>query len=279
MKTPLLFLLAGFLAMAGSLHAADTNKWQLVWSDEFNQPGLPDPAKWDYEYGFIRNNESQFYTRARKENARVENGVLVIEGRKELFKNPNYRPGSTGRRNQENAEYTSASLVTRGTASWTYGRVEVRAKLPEGRGTWPAIWMLGTNMSAVGWPACGEIDIMEFVGYNPGQVHANVHTKKYNHARGTGRGSIIKQADVSNEFHNYVLEWFPDRMDFYLDDQKYFTCKNNEPGDDAWPFDKPEYLILNLAIGGEWGAQKGIDDTIFPARFLIDYVRVYRAKE
>jgi beta-glucanase (GH16 family) len=270
--------LAGFLMVAGSVVAADTNQWQLVWSDEFDKPGLPDPAKWDYEYGYVRNNESQFYTRARQENARVENGVLVIEGRKEKFKNPEYQPGSTRRRNPETADYTAASLITRGKAAWTYGRIEVRAKLPEGRGTWPAIWMLGTNIATVKWPDCGEIDIMEFVGYNPGQVHANVHTKKYNHMLGTGRGSSIKQADVSKEFHTYALEWFPDRMDFYLDDQKYFTCRNDGTGDDAWPFDKGQYLILNLAIGGAWGGQKGIDDSIFPARFLIDYVRVYRAK-
>jgi beta-glucanase (GH16 family) len=279
MKMRLRLFLVGFMAVAGSLSAADTNKWKLVWADEFDRPGLPDPAKWDYEVGFIRNNESQFYTRARKENARVENGMLVIEARKEDYKNPNYQPGFTRRGNQEKAQYTAASLVTRGKASWTYGRVEVRAKLPEGRGTWPAIWMLGTNLSAVGWPTCGELDIMEFVGFNPGQVHANVHTKKYNHAKGTGRGSTIKQADVSKEFHNYVMEWFPDRLDFYLDDQKYFTCKNDGAGEESWPFDKPEYLILNLAIGGAWGGQKGIDDAIFPTRFLIDYVRVYQAKE
>ena len=277
MKLNQRILLAGLLAVAGSSFGADTNKWQLTWADEFDKPGLPDPAKWDYEYGFVRNNESQFYTRARKENARVEDGSLVIEARKEEFSNPDYRPGSTRRRNQAKAECTSASLTTRGKASWTYGRVEVRARLPEGRGTWPAIWMLGTNISAVGWPTCGEIDIMEFVGHNPGQVHANVHTKKYNHTLGTGRGSTIKKTDVSKEFHVYAVEWFPDRMDFYLDDQKYFTCKNDGTGDNAWPFDKGQYLILNLAVGGAWGGQKGIDDSIFPARYLIDYVRVYKS--
>src|SRR5215475_5915024 len=142
--------------------AALATDWKLVWSDEFDKPGLVDPAKWDYEVGLIRNNEAQYYTRERKENARVEDGMLVIESRKELFKNPDYNPAAQGkstRRNRESSEYTSASITTRGKASWTYGRIEVRAKLPSGRGTWPAIWTLGTN-TQVSWPGCGEIDIM-----------------------------------------------------------------------------------------------------------------------
>ena len=155
--------------------------WKLVWSDEFEKPGLPDAAKWANEIGFVRNNEAQFYTRARLENARVEKGMLVIEARKERFKNPEFQAGAgEGKRarNREFADYTSASVTTRDKASWRYGRIEVRAKLPKGRGTWPAIWMVGTNNRQVGWPACGEIDIMEFVGHEPGVVHANIHTTK-----------------------------------------------------------------------------------------------------
>lgn len=257
--------------------SARADDWKLVWSDEFDRPGLPDPARWDYETGFVRNNEQQLYTRTRLENARVEGGRLIIEARKEQMKNPAYDPASPGRgnRNREYAEYTSASLTTRGKASWTYGRIEVRAMLPSGRGTWPAIWTLGTNRAA-GWPACGEIDIMEFVGYEPGLVHANVHTGKYNHVRGNGRGDKIRIEDASEAFHVYAIEWFPDRIDCFVDDQKYFSCPNEGSGEDAWPFDRDQYLILNLAIGGAWGGQKGIDDTIFPARFTIDYVRVYQ---
>jgi beta-glucanase (GH16 family) len=260
--------------------AARGGDWKLVWSDEFDKPGLPDPAKWGYETGFVRNNEAQFYTRERKENARVENGMLVIEARKEQFKNPYFQPGDQaskkGRRNRESADYTSASLTTQGKASWTYGRVEVRAKLPAGCGTWPAIWMLGTNQ--VGWPACGEIDIMEWVGFDPGVVYAHAHTKKYNHVQKTSRGDKITIPDASNAFHVYALEWYPDRLDFFVDDKKYFTYKNEGTGPDAWPFDKDQYLILNLAIGGSWGGKKGIDDNCFPQRYFIDYVRVYQKK-
>lgn len=270
-------LTALLVSMSLPVWAGEGTAWKLVWSDDFDTPGLPDPAKWDYETGFIRNNEQQYYTRERKENARVEDGMLVIEARKEQWKNPAYEAGAKdkkGRRGREFAEYTSASLTTRGKASWTYGRIEVRAKLPAGRGTWPAIWMLGTNRQA-GWPACGETDIMEFVGFEPGIIHANIHTKKYNHVLGTGKGDKITIADASTAFHVYAVEWYPDRMDFFVDQQKYFTFRNEGTGSDVWPYDKDQYLILNLALGGAWGGQKGIDDSIFPQRYCIDYVRVY----
>ncbi|HLH53557.1 MAG TPA: glycoside hydrolase family 16 protein [Verrucomicrobiae bacterium] len=260
-----------------SAHAGD---WKLVWSDEFDKPGLPDPARWNYEEGFIRNNEAQYYTRARLENARVENGMLVIEARKERFKNASFAAQAQGqggpRRNKEFAEYTSASLTTRGKASWTYGRIEVRAKLPGGRGTWPAIWTLGTNTSEVGWPACGEVDIMEFVGFDPGIIHANIHTKKYNHIKKTGKGSQITVPDASDAFHVYALEWDSKHLDFFVDDKKYFTYENEGSGTDAWPYDKDQFLILNLAIGGAWGGAKGVDESCFPQRYYIDYVRVYQ---
>jgi len=254
--------------------------WKLVWADEFDQPGRPDPAKWTYETGFVRNHEAQLYTRDRAENARVENGVLILEARKEHFKNPAFNPAATNSPNpqlsREFAEYTSASLTTRGRASWTGGRIEVRAKLPAGRGTWPAIWTLGTNFAQVGWPACGEMDIMEFVGFDPGIIHANVHTRKYNHARHNGRGGQTAVPDASTAFHVYALEWSTERLDFFVDDRKYFSCVNEKTGVAAWPFDRDQYLILNFAIGGDWGAQEGIDDAAFPQRFEIDYVRIYR---
>jgi len=255
-------------------------EWKLVWSDEFDRPGLPDPAKWNYEVGFIRNYEAQCYTRGRKENARVENGMLIIEARKEHFANPAYDPKASSPgwdgRNRPYAEYTSASLTTRAKANWTYGRIEIRAKLPSGRGVWPAIWTLGTNVDEVRWPACGEMDIMEFVGFEPGVIHANVHTTKYNHAQKTDQGNKTTVADACDAFHVYALEWYPDRLEFFVDDRKYFTYRNEGSGPQAWPFDKGQYLILNLAIGGAWGATKGIDDSIFPQRYYVDYVRVYR---
>lgn len=268
-----------FFAVLQLALSSNAAPWKLVWSDEFEKPGLPDPAKWNYETGFIRNNEKQFYTRERQENARVDNGMLVIEARKEQFKNPSYDPeakGSSPRRGQEFASYTSASLTTRGKAAWTYGRVEVRAKLPAGRGVWPAIWMLGSNQREVGWPRCGEIDIMEFVGFDPGIVHANIHTGKYNHVRKTGKGSQITIPDASEAFHVYAMEWDKEHMDFFVDDHKYFTYANEGSGSDAWPYDQDLYLIINLAIGGAWGGAKGLDDSIFPQRYYIDYVRVYQ---
>lgn len=274
MKTHFWLIVA--LMCAGTIQAAD---WNLVWSDEFSGDGLPDTSKWNYEQGFERNQEAQYYTRARKENARVKNGNLVIEARRESWPNPNYdadAPARRWQRSRKAAAYTSASLVTRHKADWTYGRIEVRAKLPQGRGVWPAIWMLGSVRGEIGWPACGEIDIMEYVGYDPNTIYANVHMKKYNHAIGTGKGSKIKADKPFNDFHVYAVEWTAERMDFFFDDQKYFSFSNEHSGFDAWPFDKPHYLILNLAIGGSWGGQKGIDTSIFPQTFLIDYVRVFQ---
>lgn len=240
---------------------AQSQDWQLVWSDEFNTPGLPDAAKWDYEVGFIRNQEKQYYTKARAENARVEEGMLVIESRKEKF---------------QNAEYTSASLHTANSATWKYGRIEVRAKLPTGKGMWPAIWMLGMNRKQVGWPKCGEIDIMENVGYDPNVIHANIHTEKYNHVKKSNKGNKITVEKPYADFHVYAIEWFPDRIDFFVDSNKYFSFANEGEGASGWPFDQNFYLILNAAIGGSWGGQQGIDDAIFPQKYFIDYVRVYQ---
>lgn len=255
-------------------------QWSLVWSDEFSTPGLPDKTKWDYETGFVRNNELQFYTRDRLENARVEGGNLVIEGRKERYPNPGYKPGSDPKKSRrsglEFADYTAASLITKGKASFLYGRIEVRAKLPQGKGVWPAIWMLGTNMPAVGWPRCGEIDIMEFVGKDPDRVHATMHfSREGKHA---SKGSNLKAPSPFNDFHIYAVEWFPDHMDFFFDQQKYFTFQVNDAGPGADnPFRKPQYLLINLALGGSWGGT--MDDAVLPQKYLVDYVRVYEARK
>jgi beta-glucanase (GH16 family) len=264
------------LCLGTSVSAAD---WKLVWSDEFDGDGAPDPSKWTYEEGFVRNREAQYYTRGRAENARVAGGVLVIEARRERFANARYAAGATRwPASQEFAAYTSASLTTEGKAAWRHPRVEVRAKLPAGRGTWPAIWMLGTSHAAAGWPACGEIDIMEHVGFDPGVIHANIHTRKYNHAAKSGKGDKIVVPRVSEDFHVYAVEWSEERMDFFVDGKKYFTYENEKSGPDAWSYDEPFYLILNIAIGGAWGGQKGIDDAIFPQRMEVDFVRVYERK-
>ncbi|RYG36452.1 glycoside hydrolase family 16 protein [bacterium] len=238
--------------------------WSLVWQDNFDKAGRPDPKKWNYETGHIRNNEVQSYTKDRKENARVEGGKLVIEARKDNF---------------DGNPVTSASLTTSGIAKWTYGRFEVRAKVPTGRGTWPAAWFLGENMSTVGWPKCGEIDLMENVGYDPDKFHFNIHTQSYNHTKGTGKGTNFEVPNASSEFHDYALEWYPDRLDFFFDGVKKFTyAKETGATEDQWPYDKPQYMILNLAIGGAWGGQQGVDDAIFPAKYEIDHVRIYKQK-
>ncbi len=239
-------------------------EWKLIWSDEFNKAGLPDPAKWNYEEGYLRNQEKQYYTKARKENARIENGYLILEARKDsALINGKRRP------------ITSASLITKGKADWTYGRIEVRAKLPKGRGTWPAIWMLGSNIDSVGWPDCGEIDIMEHVGYDPGVVHTTIHTKAYNWMNGKEKTADTLLPDCMDTFHVYAINWSPEKIDFYVDSSRCLTFKNEHKTTAEWPFNTPHYLIVNLAIGGAWGGQKGIDPAIFPAQMKIDYVRVY----
>ncbi|UHO40496.1 glycoside hydrolase family 16 protein [Chryseobacterium capnotolerans] len=236
---------------------------KLIWSDEFDGKGLPDSLKWNYDVGGdgYGNDEAQFYTKNRLENARMENGNLIIEARKE---------------DCENNKYTSARLLTKGKFSFQYGTVEVRAKLPKGRGTWPAIWMMSENMKK--WPDDGELDIMEHVGFNQGYIHASVHTKKYNHILGTQKTDTLMVKDVSEKFHVYKADWTPEKINVYIDDQKIFTYENKEKTYEAWPFDQSYFIILNLAVGGFWGGKEGIDDSIFPQKYYIDYVRVYQNK-
>lgn len=259
------FIIGGTLVFS-TVHCAsnkpDSNR-NLIWSDEFNYKGLPDSTKWNYDVGGdgYGNNEAQFYTKSRLENARVENGNLIIEARKE---------------NWEKNKYTSARLLTKGKFSFQYGTVEVRAKLPKGRGTWPAIWMMSENMKK--WPDDGELDIMEHIGFNQGYIHASVHTKKYNHIIGTQKTDTLIVKDASEKFHVYKADWTPEKIDVYIDDQKFFTYENKEKTYEAWPFDQPYFIILNLAVGGFWGGKEGIDDTIFPQKYEIDYVRVYQSK-
>jgi beta-glucanase (GH16 family) len=250
---------------SGDKGNTESKAWKLAWSDEFNYTGLPDSLKWGYDVGGHGwgNQEKQYYTGNRLENARVENGLLTIEARRDFW---------------NEHEYTSVRLVSRGKGDWTYGRFEIRAKLPAGRGTWPAIWMLPTsgNYGSGGWPDNGEIDIMEHVGYNPGMIHGSTHCQAYywkNHNQKTG---TIKVPDAETEFHNYIMEWYPQEIKIFLDDSLYFTSKNEGTGWQVWPFDKPFHLLLNIAIGGAWGGVQGIDTTIFPQRMDVDYVRVYK---
>lgn len=271
----LLIFVSSFLGLVGppaSPEEQGTGPWRIVWSDEFDYTGLPDPAKWGYDVGGHGwgNKELQNYTARRKENARVENGRLIIEAR---------RDGS------KNQMYTSARLVSKGKGDWTYGRFEVRAKLPSGRGTWPAIWMLPSQKSygGGGWPDNGEIDIMEHVGFDPDVVHGSVHTKAYYHSIGTQKTGKIAVPTSRTEFNVYAVEWTPREIRWYINDNHYFTFRNERltsPTADykQWPFDKPFHLILNVAVGGTWGGTQGIDDSIWPQRIEIEYVRVYKPK-
>ena len=235
----------------------------LVWSDEFDGNGLPDSSKWTYEEGYIRNKELQYYTRANKKNVRKDKGILVIEARKEK---------------KGEHPITSGSINTLGKRSFFYGRIEVCAKLPLGLGSWPAIWMMGTDIRDVGWPGCGEIDIMENVGYEPGKIHANVHTpgsKKDDSKIKTANSILIE--DAHSEFHVYAVEWSPEKLDFFVDGVKYHTYKKDPNlGDEYWRFDKPQYLLLNLAFGGAWGGLQGVDEESLPLRYYIDWVRYYQ---
>lgn len=255
-----------------TIHNAPSNASEFeskpFWADEFDKKGLPDAKKWGYDVGGSGwgNHELQYYTKDNLKNARVENGKLIIEAIKEPLEGKNY---------------TSARLTSKGKADFLYGRFEVKAKLPKGLGTWPAIWMLATEHSYGQnyWPDNGEIDIMEHVGYDPNVIHASVHTKSYYHSIGTQKTAVKTIPTSMTEFHVYRIDWTPEKIDSYIDGELYFTFKNEKTGWKEWPFDKKQHILLNLAVGGDWGGQKGVDDSIFPQKMEIDYVRVYKMKK
>ncbi|WP_184548128.1 glycoside hydrolase family 16 protein [Mucilaginibacter sp. FT3.2] len=270
----ILILLPGLLlAQASNVKS----KRKPIWSDEFNYNGLPDTTKWGYEQGFVRNQELQYYTVKRPENCRVENGCLVIETRKETYPNAAYLQGSAKWNQKEQfAQYTSASINTKGKESWKYGRIEMRAKVPGGLGSWPAFWMLGYNKNTVKWPACGEIDIMEFLGRDSAKVYGTVHyADTTGQLRDRGSGPVVgKPADG---FHIYAIEWDDKQIAFYYDSLKYFVFELSTPnGSSGNIFQKDFYLLLNTALGhqGSWAGP--VDDKILPIKYYIDYVRVYQ---
>ncbi len=240
-------------------------EWRLVFSDEFDYSGLPDESKWSYDKGCTGwgNREAQCYTKKRLENARVEDGKLIIEARHD----------GVGRE-----QYSSARLTTKDKAQWTYGRVEVCAKLPSGRGIWPAIWMLPHkwNYGKNYWPDSGEIDIMEYVGYMPGYINATIHTYQHNFRKGNPDTKKKHVPDAEMVFHIYAIEWSEKRIDFFVDNEKYFSVFKRKNNWRHWPFNKDFYLLLNIAVGGSWGGRYGVDLSIFPQRMEIDYVRVYQ---
>ncbi len=241
--------------------AINSAGYSLVWADEFNYRGHPDRKKWDYEQGLVRNNEPQFYTKSRLENARVENGCLVLEARKEDF---------------QGSKYTSASLITLGKFQFQYGRVDVRAQLPQGMGAWPAIWMLGADRTTIGWPRCAELDIMEHIAYEPNRIYGTLHQIAPDGNGHVSKGGTVDIDDPTKAFHIYSVVWSPKSIDILVDDKPFFTYPYKGPS--TWTFDRPMYLLINLAIGGAWAGRHGIDDTSFPQKYLVDYVRVYQQR-
>ena len=246
--------------------ASTESQPKLLWGDEFNYDGAPDTLVWGYDLGDgcphvcgWGNNEQEYYTKDAK-NVRIENGHLVIEAHREDI------GGKT---------YSSTRLVSKHKKDWKYGKIEVRAQIPHGTGTWPAIWMLPTENVYGGWPHSGEIDIMEHVGYVPDTIYGTIHTDAYNHMKNTQKEGKVFVPDAESAFHIYSVNWTPDKIEWYVDHVKYHSVENEKLTSAEWPFDQKFHLLLNLAVGGNWGGKRGIDESIWPQKMLVDYVRVY----
>lgn len=235
---------------------------KLIWSDEFDGTTL-NTNNWTNETNVNVNNEWETYTNG--DNLSIKDGILTITAKKT----------GTG---QKKGDYTSGRINSNGKKTFLYGRMEIRAKLPAGKGTWPATWMLGANIGTAGWPACGELDIMEHVGYDPLWIQGSIHTpSSYGNTVNSGR---LQVSDCESAFHIYGMTWTPSKIEYYVDDpdKPYYTYNPNTKNASTWPFDKPCFFILNLAVGGNWGGAQGVDDSIFPVSMQIDYVRVYNYK-
>jgi beta-glucanase (GH16 family) len=261
----LLATLAALLFASLPLAAADPPGWELVWSDEFDGAAL-DLSKWEFEVNARGggNNELQYYV---TNNVRLRDGHLVIEARREQYTGP-----------EGTRDYTSSRLRTRRKGDWLYGRFDVRAKMPDGRGLWPAIWMMPTDARYGGWPHSGEIDIMEFLGHEPDKVHGTLH---YSRPGGrhtyTGTNTTLASGTFAEDFHVFRLEWGTHAMRWYVDDRLFQTQTNWQSRTNAFPapFDQRFHLILNLAVGGNWPGSPDATTT-FPQQMVVDYVRVYR---
>jgi len=236
--------------------------WKLVWSDEFDGNAI-DRSSWTFDLGGggWGNGESEAYT-DRPENARVEDGCLVIEARREKYMG---------------SYYTSARLKTAGLKNFGYGRIEARMKVPAGKGLWPAFWMLGSDFPPKGWPACGEIDIVECIGRDPNVVYGTAHGPGYSGSLGP-QGRVVLDADVSQDFHVFAIERDKDHIRWLCDGAQYFILSRGDQGANEWVFDKDFSVILNLAVGGHWPGPVALD-TPFPAKLLVDYVRAYERSE
>jgi len=233
--------------------------WNLYWHDEFDGDSI-DPNNWTFDIGGWGwgNGEGQYYT-SRPENARLENGMLVIEARQEKY---------------EGSYYTSARLKTQGLQNFQYGRLEARLKVPSGKGLWPAFWMLGSDFNGNNWPDCGEIDIMEYIGKEPDLIFGTLHGPGYSGPLGLSKWNRQKY-NIADDFHIYAIEWEADQIRWYYDGAEYYTVNRADVGERKWVFDHPFFIILNLAVGGQLPGMVGLD-TVFPTRLYVDYVRVYQ---
>lgn len=266
MKTSL-FILTVLLVVIFSCEGVDDNQQtmpdtpkksrKLLWAEEFDTNSL-DSSSWNFELGDgcphlcgWGNNERQLYT---TENHQIKDGKLIIEARK------------------TDSIYSSTRITTKGKKAFKYGWIEIRAKLPTGHGIWPAFWMLGQNIDTVKWPLCGEIDILEYIGRQPGEIFTSLHTQDSHH--NTINTKRTRFADIEQGFHRYAVEWSQEKIAFFIDDQLVYTFSPKERSQEVWPYDQPFYLLLNMAIGGNFGGPE-VDDNIFPQSFIIDYVRVY----
>lgn len=237
---------------------------RMVFNDEFNVDGLPDSTKWHAEEGYLRNGELQRYTRAG--NAVCRNGRLIIELRNDV-------PDSVN----EAGALTSGSLITAGSGAWTYGYVEVRAKVPSSLGVWPSIRLLPADRIYGEWPRSGEIDIMEHVGHNPDKIYFTAHTERFNHVRGTPLRHTLVAPSATDDFHIYGLKWASDRITWFYDGKEQYRLERSANDDwTTWPFDSDFYLSLSLAYGGNWGGVEGVDNSALPKQLEIDYVRIYQ---
>lgn len=246
------------LLLSVTLFYSCNKKESLVWEENFDGTSLNEEF-WNFETGNgcpdlcgWGNNEAQIYT---KENHQVKDGFLTIFAK------------------LEDSVYTSTRITTKDKIEFKYGRIEARAKLPIGKGLWPAFWMLGSNISEVGWPLCGEIDILEYVGREPESIFTSVHTAdSFGMTKNTRKDKV---KGIEEGFHTYAADWTPEKIDFYIDDELFYSFIPENKSTEVWPFDQPFYVILNLAIGGNFGGHD-IDNSIFPQEFVIDYIKVYK---
>ncbi len=261
-KNPFNWLILTIALLALLLGCKASTESIYTWQEEFDYEGLPDSSKWTYDVGGNGwgNKELQYYTDTRIENAFVSDGTLKIQ---------------VIRENIEGMQYSSARLVSRGRYDFGYGRIDIRARVPEGKGTWPALWMMPKDWKFEdgGWPTVGEIDIMEHVGFEPGVIHGSTHSEDFQWQKGNPKTAKIEVPTATSEFHVYSMERTADYIRMYVDNELYFEFLNEDLPLSSWPFNKPFYLIINVAVGGLWGGQQGVDDTAFPQILEVDYIR------